>query len=134
MGYAMDYEYLIRKAFQCGRHGASGANADIYRRYESKQALYRQALIEIERNEPRTWLQDLNEMAYELGIAAGQVVTYMEVAIYRVKKNFENQLTDEQTEELESCESLLLDPSRENMEAAIDKVHHIFSDLNLQMS
>ena len=134
MGYAIDYEYLIRKAFQCGRHGAPGANTDIYRRYERNQDLYSQALIEIERDKPRTWLQDLNEMAYELGVAAGQVVIYIEMAIYRVKKDFENQLTDEQTEQLESCGSLLFDPSRENIEAAIDKVHHIFSDLNLQMS
>ena len=31
---AMDYEYLLRRIYQCGRHGAKGADADIYRKLE----------------------------------------------------------------------------------------------------
>jgi hypothetical protein len=31
---AMGYEYLVRRAYQCGRFGSPGANADIYRKME----------------------------------------------------------------------------------------------------
>ncbi len=31
---AMDYEFLLRRVYNCGRHGVKGADADIYRRME----------------------------------------------------------------------------------------------------
>lgn len=36
---AMDYEYLVRRAFQCGRFGVVDANADNYRGLESAEAV-----------------------------------------------------------------------------------------------
>ena len=36
---ALEYEYLIRAAFNCGRCGVAGANADIYRGLEREASL-----------------------------------------------------------------------------------------------
>ncbi len=57
---AMDYEILIRRAYDCGRYGKKGADADIFRGLEREefyakekpndqkvQALYQKKLMEV---------------------------------------------------------------------------------------
>jgi hypothetical protein len=130
---AMGYEYLIRKAFGCGRHGVAGADADTFRRYERVQALYEENLDAIKNNKPRTRNQSIEELANEAGVETGRVVAYINSALDHVKKHHYEQLTDEQYNELENCGVILLTPTKKNIEDVLEKTHTVFSDLGLQM-
>ena len=55
--YAMSYEYLIRRIFQCGRYGVAGANADEYRRLERK-------IIQLKENKAKVNIEDIFEFGF----------------------------------------------------------------------
>ncbi|KAB1061466.1 hypothetical protein [Salibacter halophilus] len=131
---AMEYEYLIRKAFNCGRFGAPGANADIYRRYERNKGLYESETDAVKNNKPRKWNQPIEDLAYEAGRKEGEVVAHINNALDHVEKHYQDELTSEQEKELSDCKSELLEPSKEKIDKVIDRVHEVFSEAGLQMS
>lgn len=70
---ALEYESLIRAAFNCGRYGVAGANADIYR------GLEREAHLAGSEEGGR----------FELGLIMGRVVAYIENALKTVQKSIQ---------------------------------------------
>jgi hypothetical protein len=131
---AMDYEILIRKAFNCGRHGVYGADADIYRRYERNQLMYETNLNEIKNNKPRSWGQPIEEMAYLAGLGAGKVSSNIKNAVGYVKREYKERLTSDKYDELDENTDLLHEPSFKNIGEAIHGINGIFSDLGLSLS
>lgn len=94
---ALQYEYLIRRAFQCGRYGTAGANADTFR------ALERSFIINRDNQDP----QKKDELLRNYAFYCGEVATYIVVALEKFTKDFDKQLTEIQNEELEEISSLL---------------------------
>lgn len=128
---AMFYETLIRKAYNCGRYGGPGANADIFRTYERAQLRYRENLEAIKNNKPKTWNQSIEELAFIAGQEAGEVATYINVALEHVKKMYEDQLSSDQKERFEECRMLLTEPTEKNVGDALEKGHELFTELRL---
>ena len=128
---AMNYEHFIRRAYNCGRYGVEGANADIYRRLERKSAVYKQALNEIENNKPRSWNQDIKDICFDYGVAAGEVAAFISDAIHKVESDYDNQLTDEQKGILEDCKSSLVSPTIENIKETLETSDQVMKDLGL---
>ncbi len=130
---AMGYEYLIRKAYNCGRFGGPGANADVFRGYETAQVRYRENMNALKNNKPKTWKKPIEELAFIAGQEAGEVATYINVALEHVQKRFEDQLSSKQEEIFEELRMLLTDPTEKNIGDVLEKGHELFQELNLQI-
>lgn len=111
-GSALNYEYLIRRAFQCGRYGVPGANADVFR------ALERSFVLNRDNNNVN---QKSEELLFDYAFACGEVATYIITAIEKFAKDFEENLTTEQNEEVEDLISLLNNSRIEQIELAIER-------------
>lgn len=119
--YAMSYEYLIRRAHQCGRYGVEGANADIYRSYERAALAYEDASA----GRPTFSTRSKEELAFKAGEETGAIITYLRTALEKLQTDFEDRFNEEQREGLESCEMALLSSKREDIERVIDKATEI---------
>lgn len=127
----MNYEYLIRRAYNCGRHGVAGANADVYRGLERNHARYTQAMHEIENDLPRTWGQDITEMNYNLGVSSGEVSAYISSAIKKVEADHADNLSEEQIAELDNCKAELNSPNMDVIEDILERAETVMLDLGL---
>ena len=128
---AMMYEYLVRRAYRCGRYGVAGADADLYRSYERKEILYRIDKRAIKDDQPRTSNEPFDEIANEAGFATGVVVAHIESSIQKVLKEYEESISGEQRNGLNECLNYLLEPSTENIEGAIEKATEIMVELEI---
>jgi hypothetical protein len=108
---ALNYEYLIRRAFQCGRYGVPGANADVFR------ALERSFVLNRDNND----VNQSEELLFNYAFDCGEVATYMITAIEKFANDFEANLTPEQNEEIEDLISLLNNSRIEQIEQAIER-------------
>ncbi len=108
---ALNYEYLIRRAFQCGRYGVPGANADTFR------ALERSFILSRDNNDPDRKDKSLIKYAFN----CGEVSTYINVAVEKFAKDFEEQLTPAQNQEIEDILSLLNEATITEIEQAIER-------------
>ena len=115
---AMTYEFFIRKAHHCGRHGMAGADADTFRRLLRLSANY---------NEKKTELSLRDYIAQ-----AGEVTGYIKTAIQLIMSKAT--LTDEQFEELEQVLLLLHSPDLNKINKAVAKADEVFSAIGLQPS
>ncbi|MGZ3919291.1 MAG: hypothetical protein ACXVNM_06320 [Bacteroidia bacterium] len=129
---AMEYEYLIRRAHQCGRYGVGGADADDFRSLERKAAKY---LEEREKSKAKG-----NEIKYsdkeiealkEYMVSAGEISAYIKSATIHVRKKYEDKLSDEQSNELEEIEASLIDLDMEKIVKAIGKADAIMIAIGL---
>lgn len=127
----MSYEYLIRRAYKCGRHGVEGANADIYRTLERDNILYTTALNEIENKLPRSWGEDVKDLAYRNGISAGKVANHIVNAIRKVQSDLNSSLTDEEQEVFEHCKAEMYAPTIEKIQDVIKKAEDIMVEHGL---
>jgi len=109
--YALRYEYLLRRAFQCGRFGVPGANADTFRVLERNFVYFRDNAITDKHDE------HLRKYAFY----CGSVSTYIVTAVEKFTKDFDKQLTTEQNQEIEDVLMLLHDGTIETIEQAIDR-------------
>lgn len=128
---ALEYEYLIRRAHHCGRYSVEGANADEYRALERSSGLYTTTLNEIENNLPRTWNADIKDLAFNYGKNAGEVSTFIRIAIGKVQSDLENQLTQEQQDELENCKADLNEPTIDQIDGVIERAQEIMIEHGL---
>lgn len=128
---AMNYEYLIRRAHHCGRHGVAGANADIYRRLIGNASTYYSEMDAIKNKGERKWLESEQKMLSAYMLSCGEIKGYINTAIERVKKKYDNELTDEQYTELENVEILLSEPNILKITEAIVRSEKVFLDLGL---
>ena len=128
---ALHYEYLIRRAHQCGRYGVKGANADVFRGLERAEVLYRTEKENQEKGKSKQWNKTLEELAFDYGKKSGEVSAYINTAIKKVLNDYENKLTDEQKEELENCEIELIDSNISKIENVIEKAQEIMIKIEL---
>ena len=128
---AMGYEYLIRRAHQCGRYGVAGADADTYRRLLRHASIYYSEMEAIKNNTERKWRKSETEMLTDYSLSCGEIKGYVMTAIDRVKRDFEDTLSDEQYNELEEVEVLLIKPDLNKITEAIIRAEKVFLDLKL---
>lgn len=128
---AMNYEYLIRRAHQCGRHGVAGADADTFRRLQRLAYTYIEEKKAIETKGERKWRKSEEEMLTEYMISAGEVSAYIKTATQIVKKNYYDKLTDDQYNELEDIEVSLIKPDIEIINEAVKRAEKVMLDIGL---
>jgi len=128
---AMSYEHLIRRAHQCGRYGVAGANADIYRRLLRNANIYYSETEAIKNKTERKWLKGEQEMLADYMRSCGEIKGYINTAMEKVKKEYEDTLTDDQYNELEKIELLLFNANLEKITEAVTRTEKVFLDLNL---
>ena len=128
---ALNYEYLIRRVYHCGRYGVDGADADIYRGLGRVYGMYTASLNELENNLPRTWNQDINDLAFNYGVSAGEVAQYIKNSIRKVILTFGNDLTQAQIDEFNECISDLDVPKMDIINDVIDRAEQIMADLGI---
>lgn len=88
---AMDYEFLLRRVYHCGRNGANGADADIYRKLE-RADFY---LASTEGSETK------EDREYDYRKAFAGVRSYVRQALRDGIKKVEYRATKEEAEKLE---------------------------------
>lgn len=128
---AMRYEYLMRRAFQCGRHGVAGANADIFRRLNHAEELYRTEKENERNGRPKQWLKSSDELYYEYASICGEVAAYIDTAIRKVLMDYAYKLNEEQKQILNACRTKLSHPSYETIENVLDTSEKIMVELKL---
>lgn len=74
---AMEYEFLLRRVYNCGRRGVSGADADIYRQMEHAERAYTLYLENIKNRTMRISNQPIDDMRYEYERECVKVYGYM---------------------------------------------------------
>ncbi|MHA4895634.1 hypothetical protein ACXZ1K_12845 [Pedobacter sp. PWIIR3] len=74
---AMSYEYLIRRAHQCGRYGVAGADADTYRSLVRNASTYYSEMEAIKNKTERKWLRNEQEMLADYMRSCGELKGYM---------------------------------------------------------
>lgn len=115
MGKALEYEYLIRAVFKCGRGGKHGADADTYRYMRSVQ------------NFPRV----SENSDYELGVIVGRISAYLFEAFNEVISLYED--NTEFTNKIEKCFDYLREPTVEKIDKCIDEAWIAFKEIGLNI-
>ncbi|WP_075340719.1 hypothetical protein [Tenacibaculum agarivorans] len=129
--YAMRYEYLIRRAHQCGRHGVAGADADIYRRFLTNASIYKTEKEAIENNQPRQWRKSESEMLSDYMVSAGKIAAFIETAIDLVNNEYYNDLNQDQKDRLSQAQGQLLEVNIENITEAIEIAEAVMLEIKL---
>ena len=108
---ALSYEYLIRRAHQCGRYGSSGADADIYRELQRSANEY---FLVQGKSVPKE-----AKLLSDYMISLGKVSAYIDTAIDLVLKKYSPKLSDQQYNILEEVKVTLKKPDINIVEKAI---------------
>ena len=118
--FALSYEYLIRRAFRCGRFGVAGANADEYRRLERKN-------IQLKENKGKVNVEDI----FEFGFECGQISAYIKSAIDKFVKDFGEELNSKEKLKLDEINVSLIHGKLPEIQKAIKDAEKIMIDHNL---
>ncbi|ANI89315.1 hypothetical protein A9P82_08500 [Arachidicoccus ginsenosidimutans] len=122
---AMNYEYLLRMIYGCGRNNDNGANADIYRRLEQ---------AEWHRNDP-LWGKSQKEKENDYRNAFMKVRRYVEDAMLVGIREIQNAAaTEEDVQQLKTLRTELVNMQRLNknrLDEIIDEATKIFRKNNL---
>lgn len=124
---ALSYEMVIRRAYQCGRYGSTGANADIYRAFEMAYREFDDKVNGRFVNSTET----LQQLAYKAGHEAGRVAAFIDDAIDKALNTFGSKMSDEQKTVLTDVKVTLFYPDKTKIESAVDRVSQVFSDIGL---
>lgn len=108
----MNYEYVIRRVFKCGRYGVSGANADIFRSLERSYVI----------NRDNSNLDKSEDFLFRYAFSCGEVSTYLKTAIEKFAKDYEEKFSGEENEEVENLISLLNNARMEQIDEVIYRV------------
>jgi len=125
--FALSYEYLLRRAHKCGRHGVAGANADVYRHFERAHAEYKDAKSGNPKFTKKTTLDSFGEYM----LRCGEVAAYILTAIDKVKRDYKDQLTKKQDSALEEIEIILIKPDIDKIEKSIEMTQNLMIELGL---
>ncbi len=124
---AMSYEYLIRKAYNCGRGGAGGkAEATIYRKMERAE------------NALKTRMSTTanGDLEYDYRSAAIEVSMNVNDALREVISDSflaeKNKNTKKRLEEL--ANKISMNTDRKTIDEIIEEAHEIFKELGIEMS
>ena len=127
---AMNYEYLIRRVYNCGRNYKKGADADIYRRFIRKARIFKDKQDGKFVNSIKTEQDLLNDYQNELV----NVVHHIDKAILHTLNNHSSVLSNPQLNDLKECRLLLDKPSVSNVVSVIAKAEKIMIDIGLYPS
>lgn len=124
---ALSYEYLMRKAYNCGRGGANGkAEADLYRKLERAESMLK----------TRNSTKSQDDLEYDYRKAAVEISMNVSEALKKVENEFyftkANDKHKQRLGELSSNISMNMDKA--TIDKAIGEAHNIFKELDLQMS
>jgi len=123
---ALSYEYLIRKAFNCGRGGANGmAEADIYRKMERVENAINM----------RMSTSSNGDLEYNYRSAAINISVNVSEALRKVSQEFhfesKNQNLKQRLQKLAGHVSMSTD--REIIDTTIKEAHEIFKRIKLEL-
>lgn len=128
---AMDYEYLMRRALQCGRSYDKGADADIYRRLERSSSLFKQATDAKAAGQSSTWGKPVPELEQEYRSRLYEVSDNVDRAIAIVLR--EHSFTEQQRQALEECRKKLIQPTFGALDEVIDKAQDIMVGAGIKL-
>ncbi len=132
MDMAMNYEGLMRSAYQVGKGKAPGADADIYRKMD--RASY-QLEIEnafIKNNKNRSSSLSIEELEYNLRVETLLISGYIHRAIKNALTSYGHKFNIEQISELnKTFEILKNNLSVQIVEKAIKNINEILYDVKL---
>ncbi len=120
--YELEYEYLIRKAFGCGKDGVAGANANDFSDFLVAQTSYEKGILE---NKPE--IDAANQASFNKGI----IVAFLRNAIIHVMNKHRDTLSSVQYSELDECNGNLQQPSKEDILKVMERVNKVFRELHL---
>jgi hypothetical protein len=122
---AMEYEYLMRSVYQCGRGRVSGADADYFRKMEHAERAYQLDVENINNRVMRISTKPIEELKYEYERECMSIWLYISKAISKVVQDFSHKFTDSEISELKS---LTKRPSEMNKEI-IDEMIGVASEI-----
>lgn len=126
MADSMNFENLLRRIYQVGRHGKRDVNADVYRRLERAERLYILETENIKNKQPRISIQSIDDIAYEYRVECRKVWSIIETAIRNGIKENSGKFT---IDEVQKIENSIIDPrivTKEDIDNAIDTVEEIY--------
>lgn len=112
---ALRYEYLIRAAHQVGRLEIPAAHADTYRGLERAFVL----------NRDNTNPQQQGTILFEYAYFCGEVATNLSNAIWKFEKDFGNNFTQEDKDDLSQLEDLMVYPQMEEIDIIVDMFENV---------
>lgn len=119
---ALQFEYLMCRAFQCRKHEVAGANTGTFRTLEKTHVTFR------DNKDPNKKDELLQKYAFD----CGRVAAYINSALQKFIKDFDSQLTDQQNEELDNVSLLLQYSTIDKIEKAIEKFNNIMIQHEVQ--
>lgn len=126
MADSMNFENLLRRIYQVGRHGKRDVNAGVYRRLERAERLYILETENIKNKQPRISIQSIDDIAYEYRVECRKVWSIIEAAIRNGIKENSGKFT---IDEVQKIENSIIDPrivTKEDIDNAIDTVEEIY--------
>ena len=124
---AMSYEYLIRKAYNCGRGGAGGkAEATIYRKMERAENALKM----------RMSATTNSDLEYDYRSAAMGVSMNVNDALRKViSGSFFSEKNKKSKKRLEELASIIaMNTDRKTIDEIIEEAHGIFKELGIEMN
>jgi hypothetical protein len=128
---AMNYEYLIRRAYQEGRYGTKGANADIFRGLIREQWVYKSEKEAIDTGKPRKSTKPIEKLEETFRKKADEVKSFIAGAIDHALKKYGNKFSEAQKDGLESCKQDLNTYAIETIEQVIERADKIILEIGL---
>lgn len=110
----MNYEYLIRAVFKCGRTRRFGADADIFRGLERASVPF---------------LGQKSVDQYKLGCKVGEVAAYLHTALYEVQEQYKD--NKDFISKIDECLEYLYEPSLGNIDKCIEEAWVAFKEIGL---
>lgn len=117
----MSYEILMRRAYHCGRHGARGADADVYRKMERAFNLLT----------AENWLEPQQSRELNYAKAANEVANFVSNAITKSLSEIKD--SEKLTKLQELRQKIAHQSDKQIIDQVIDEVLDIFVELNLEI-
>lgn len=128
---ALQYEHLIRRAYQVGRFGNSAANADIFRDYEKAFSVYNSEKELEENNRPKQWGIPANQLKKEYLKLSTGIVFNIDNAINKFISIYRKELTDEQLDTLLDCKTQLQKSNYKSICKVINDAEEVMVELGV---
>ena len=129
--YAMDYESIIRRTYKCGRNSEIGANSDIFRGLEKTEAFLMSEKDKISKGIQSQDDKTIDVFAFEYGTKAGEVATYLSLAIVKILAENNELLSNDQKSTLNNCKQTLFYPNTENIISVMDQTNEIMLQIHI---
>lgn len=127
---AMEYEYVMRRIYNCGRDDKKGANADIFRRFMRNASTYRDKIDGKFVNNIHT--KDKLEIIHEYSMI--EVVQNLKKALHFSIVNHKYRLSEEHINELNACIELLVHPSIEIVLNVVERTNKVLIAADIKIN